>query len=211
MVASLEDIKKYNIVFVLYPSGGSGEFLASALSTTVDNMAQPKFDWEAGNRMKFNDCLGRSLNASPDEPPEQLVVDRFNIHLMNTDTSDNRMSIALAHVHHLGVRYTLEHFSHAPIIEVTTNDRVSQKFRGLASWKKIGVKIYNAFMHKDCQQDYPRHLKVNWSDLFLTNTAHEYQRILDFLNATGNTEAFVDAVQEYCQRNEDLITQAHES
>lgn len=211
MVTSLDDIKKHNIVFVLYPSGGSGEFLASSLSTTVDNMAQPKFNWEAGNRVKFADCLGRSLNAAAGELPEQLVVDRFNLYLMDTDTSDNRMSIALAHVHELGVRYTLEHFSHAPIIEITTNDYVSQKFRDLSSWKKIGIKIYNSFIHKDCKQDYPKHLKVNWSDLFLTNTAHEYQRILDFLNATGDTEAFVGAVKEYCQRNQDLISQAHES
>lgn len=211
MVTSLEDIKKYNLVFVLYPSGSSGEFLASALTSTVDNTAQPKSSWEADNRVKFADCLGRSLNATPDEPPEQLVVNRFNLHLMNTDTSDNRMSIALAHVHDVGVRYILEHFSHAPIIEITTNDHVSQKFRNLASWKKIGIKIYNAFMHKDCRHTYPRHLKVNWSDLFLTNTAPEYQRILDFLNTTGNSDAFQTAVKDYCERNQELITQAYES
>jgi hypothetical protein len=121
------------------------------------------------------------------------------------------MSIALAHPHKIGDGYIAEHFPDAPVVEITTTDRVSQKFRDLSSWKKIGIKIHNAYMHKECPRKFARHLQVNWSDLILNNTAKEYERILTFVDATGNVDAFVSAVQDYCDRNQELIAQANES
>jgi hypothetical protein len=211
MVSSLDEIKKYNILFLLYPSGSSGEFLAYALSKCIDTIANPPGEWENTSRMKFADCLGRSLNAQDVEPDAQTVVDRFNLHLESTDVSNNRISVALVHAHTTGVDYITTQFSHAPVIEITTTDFKSQQFRDLAATEKIGPSNRNCFYHTQSDLNVPRHLRVNWSDLFLHDAEAQFDQITNFLNVSGDRAKFLELVKNYLARNQHLVEQLNES
>ena len=94
MLNSIEDLNNYPAVIILYPSGASGEFIAQALSESIDSIAKTHSHWENNNRVIYADFLGRSLNSGDRIIELDKVIDRANWFL---ETATPGLSIILAH------------------------------------------------------------------------------------------------------------------
>ena len=107
-----------------------------------------------------------------------------------------------------------------PVLEITVQHAASKKFQQRARRSKI-PKDYQATSQASqthinrtaLQRGFTpaNHLEIEWHELFLTDTAATYQKILEFLNCTGNVEQFVDQVNDYVNRNNLLLQETYES
>lgn len=216
MIDSLEQIQKYPIVLLVYYAGSSGEFLAHALNQSLDQMCNTSSQWENSSRVKFADAFGRSFNGSNTVPTTDVIIKRFNQQLENYDSGT---MIGLAHPSLEIMNFLKCHFADFPVIEITSTNMSSKIFRCLARQKKIEVAQprYQSLRHEiSCLPvssgiDFLKHLRIEWSDIFLDRTAEQFQKIEKFLNTTGNLDLFVNMVKEYCDRNQDLISQINEN
>lgn len=211
MIHSIEQLVDQPLFFILYPTGASGEFLAYSLTSSIHGLAKSDTHWEGQARVKFLDCLGRSLNATDVWPEEHKLIERFNLFLQATCPGTDQLLVALAHPHATGTNFIQQYFSKSPVLEITTTQQVSQHFRQLAADEKIGPKQRHCYAYFDCGKTFDRHLKVEWAELLLNDTQQQYQRICDFLQLSGDFNEFQQCLQDYLQKNQHLIGQLSES
>jgi hypothetical protein len=211
MIQDIKDLQSYNIVFLIYPSGASGEFLGYACMSSFENFAATNIHWENSSRMKFADCLGRSLNGADEVVQESLLLERFNQYCVMHNVDKKQTAVALVHPQKKILEWLQQWFSHAPMIEITTHTTKSQKFRDLAATEKIGPKIRNTHLYYDCGKQFDRHLKIEWQSLFLDSTDVEFQRLCGFLGHAGDFDQFNSLLQDYLKRNQHILDAISES
>jgi len=229
MIDSVDDLKQYSLVLLLYSTGASGEFVASALTHSMPDFARTQEQWISHNRKTFADALGKTLNGGWHDIKTQDVVQRFNSYLEQIDNTPTVQHLTLAHPDPASLDFIQKYLDHVPTVEIVTNNPVSIKFRNI-SRNKVSYDDYvtggdnqhnNALdpeQYKFFQNDQtlnPRsidyraqqHLCVEWQDLMLTDTTKTFNAICEFLNCEGSVKIFRSMVEEYLDRNQDILNQ----
>jgi hypothetical protein len=229
MINSVDDLKQYSLVLVLYSTGASGEFVASALSQSMPAFAKTHEQWISKNRKTFADALGKTLNGGWHCIDNKHVVRRFNSYLEQSNTQSDSKHLILAHPDLASLEFIQSYLNHAPTIEIVTKNVASIKFRNI-SRNKVNYEDYVAGgnnqhnnpltpeQYKSFQNDLTlnpktinyraqQHLCVEWQDLMITDTAKTFNAVCEFLDCEGSVEIFKTLVEEYLDRNQDILNQ----
>jgi hypothetical protein len=96
------------------------------------------------------------------------------------------------------------------------NNPLSKKFTALAAYNKITHKTFESnkfplMIPGHSGESFERHLQIEWEDLIMTNTKSVFQEISNFIGHTGDVAAFCSCIEDYRNRNLDLINQANEN
>ena len=209
MLHNLKDLDQYRLIFILYPSGTSGEFLGHALSQCVEGIFSPPTAWEAGSRMKFTDCLGRRLAVERSWPAESDVVSQFNYFLEHYGATKQQHLLSMAHPNDTSIAWIQQHCHTAPVIEITTGLYASQRFRDLAATEKIGPKERDCYRYQRSGAVFAKHLEIEWMQWILTDTLGSFEQICGFLELPGDGQGFQGMVADYRRRNSHLIDIIH--
>jgi hypothetical protein len=212
MLNSMQELAHHSVVVVLYNSGASGEFVAHALSESIEEFSKTVMIWENKNRCKFQDFFGRSLNNG--QIVEDLLIKRINLYFENIVTP-GPWHMGIAHGQPEYIDFLQKYGHNWPVIEITTLHPVSKKFQHLARNEKLSdLKTLipkKNFTCLDMGFKVPNHLQIEWNDLLLADTKNTYNKIIEFLGAHGNPSRFQTMVDDYINKNQDLIKGAHES
>lgn len=205
MLNSVSDLEKYKAAIIVYPSGASGEFLAWALGQCIPQIASVDAHWEDNNRIIYMDFLGRNLNSGFDELDHQQIVDFANSFISN---SNGDFYLIIAHPTDSTMEFIQQHLPAFPLIEITVLDPYSMAFSKRAAVGKIHKgKTTNTYKDRPGEISYraTQHLQVEWKDMILSNPAHEFKRITNFLGLDGSAERFVELVNDYVNRNQEYL------
>lgn len=207
----MAELAKVPTVFVFYFSGSSGEFLARTLTETFVDIARNHAWWEDDNRVKVRDLYGRSFNSGDEYFDDDIVLRRANTYFENLE-KPGKVHLGLMHPHHMVVPYFLKNFSHHPVIEITLIRPESQLFAHIASRQKIKHidQTAHAPLHRSHSWIIPNCLQVEWYDLMFKPQC-VFDAVSKFLNLSGDQQLFVDFVEEYKTKNQDLVGQIHAS
>jgi ribonucleotide reductase beta subunit family protein with ferritin-like domain len=100
-----------------------------------------------------------------------------------------------------------------PVIEITTKNEQSKKFMIRASVAKITHKVISdnqklmSYQYKESYISNKDILKIEWEELFLSDTTNQFTRIEEFLKLTGSVEEFRSLVSKYVTLNNSLINE----
>lgn len=193
----------------MYPSGASGEFIAQALSNSIDSFAKTPSHWENNNRVIYSDFLGRSLNSGDITIELDKVVSRANWFL---ELSTPGTAVIIAHSENVTKNFIQQYLPDLPVVEIVIHQRKSRVFRKIAATTKIpkNFKVQGKIYDYD---SYPaessycarQHLRIEWENIILTSPQVEFKKITNFLNTIGDANHFEQLVLDYCQRNQEII------
>jgi hypothetical protein len=205
MLNSIEEINNYPAVILMYPSGASGEFIAQALSDSIDSFAKTSSHWENNSRVIYSDFLGRSLNSGDLVIDLDKVISRANWFL---ELSTPGMAVILAHSEVTTKNFIPKYLPNLPVVEIVVHCPKSKLFRKLAANAKIPRlnKKYD-YDSDPAESSYhaTKHIRIEWEDIILTNSQLEFKKITEFLNVIGDPNNFVQLVTDYRQRNQEII------
>jgi hypothetical protein len=229
MINSIDDLKKYSLVVMLYSTGASGEFIASALVQSIPAFAKTREQWISENRKTFADALGKTLNGGWHDINRTDVVQRFNSYLEQSIAEPDSKHLILAHPDPASLEFIQSYLNHVPTIEIVTNNPVSIKFRNISRNKvsyldyvtggdnknnnTLTLEQYKSFQNdltlnpKLIDYRAQQHLSVEWQHLMITDTAKTFNEICEFLNCQGSIKTFRLMVEEYLDRNQDILNQ----
>lgn len=212
MLSSPEELVDQPVVVVLYDAGASGEFVAHALSQSIEEFAKTGMIWENEDRCKFKDFFGRSLNNG--QIIDDLLISRINLYFENI-VAPGQWHMGMAHGQPEYLDFLQKYGLNWPVIELTTLHPVSKKFQLLARNKKLpglehAVPKKN-FTSRDLGFKVPKHLQIEWRDLLLSDTKNTYSEITGFLGAHGDPDLFQTLIDDYVNKNQELIQRSHES
>jgi len=210
-VTSLEELDSQPAFIILYPSGLSGEFLASALTDSIDSIAKPRVEHKETGRTVYREFFNHALKND------------YRIRI-NTDELIYRVNVAknlfkgdhyviLAHPNDASIEFIDQYLNNRPLIEITMNNPISRKFAAKAAVAKIqsGVSL-EGYLFRPPVTNYrhTRHLQIEWADLILDRPGEIFDVIQHFVGLSGDRAQFEQAVMAYRERNQDLIKEAHE-
>lgn len=211
MPFSLEEISQHPVVVVLYNSGSSGEFLAYALSQTINQFSKTTMTWENGYRVKFQDYFGRSLIAG--DIDTQILSDRVSLYFENLlDTRQWHMGLAHCNQNYMNFLSTIGR--DWPVLEIVAQRPRSVCFRKLSTETKVhnrDPKLFDFQMPEinltSLQQKFKfnKHIQIEWQDFILDDPENSYKQVLEFLGGAGNSDQFLSMVDDYRKRNHKLI------
>jgi hypothetical protein len=124
-IKSFEDIKQFSIIILLYRTGSSGEFIATALSKTLNNFAQAIFYKKSEERWDFQDAFWKSLNGGWSNIDPDDVISRFRLYLNDKSNVTETTHIALAHPLGASLKFINQYLYECPIIEIITKNKLS--------------------------------------------------------------------------------------
>ena len=207
----IEHLDSMPVVLLLYHAGSSGEFLAHAISQSMDSVTRAQAQWEKQTRCKYRDFLGRTLNCL--EPgfviADDTVIESRIQAFFQSAVDIRQQHIALMHPHPKMIEFVQTRMPNSAVIEITCCTEESQKFKFLASRQKIQRNINQHAQYSKtpwpCVYTARNHLQVEWSNVFLHQPQMEFQRIATFLQTTGNSELFLDLLQDYIHRNQHIV------
>jgi hypothetical protein len=223
MISSITELENYSTVILLYYTGSSGEFVASALSQCINEFASPSSAWLGKNRVTFADALGKTLNGGWHTIQVDDAVRRFNEYMESKSSSDTHL--ILAHPDNASINFIKKYLNFVPVIEITTQRQLSRKFRELAQ-SKVSYSDFvnggdNQLFDNLSKEQYitktstihntpkhyraTRHLCVEWEKLLVTDVESTFNSIINFLNCTGSNEQFKKLAKEYLDRNQDIL------
>lgn len=205
----IEDLNQQPIILIVYHSGSSGEFFAHALSQSLYTVTYPEVTWENQTRCKFGDFFGRSCNGGSETMDNELVLKRINL-FFESAVEIKQHHIALAHPTASSIDFIKQYLPDIPIIEISIIKELSKKFKFYAANSKIPAEnrrnIPTSFQFDwKPQHCAKKHLYIEWSDLILTDTANAFNKIKEFLNIDGDTDKFLQMVENYKTRNLDIL------
>jgi hypothetical protein len=215
MLNSITEISNCPVVILLYKAGSSGEFLSYALTQSIDQFTKMITVWE-NNRCIVQDYFGRTLLFGP--ITEDILLSRINLFYETTNSKGVR-HMGLSHHNPHQIDFIKNYGATWPVIEITTLTPTSIKFQYLASTIKIPKEYQLSPINKngkittalDFGLNPSQHLQIEWSELFLTDIRTTYFKILKFLNCNGDVDYFVDMVNDYVNKNQNLIQSAYEN
>lgn len=211
MLTSLKEISNHPVVILLYKSGASGEFLSHALTQSIYQFTKTPATWENTHRCIVQDYFGRSLLVGP--LTEDVLLPRINLYFKMARVIGTR-HIGISHFQPHQIEFIKNYGATWPVIEITTLHPVSEQFQQLARNSKIPNKYQPTSYDKNNKINATakdigfvpnRHLKLEWVELFQTDTCNAYSKILKFLDCTGNVDQFVDMISDYVNRNQRLL------
>lgn len=215
MITRLDQIEELPIIVVFYRSGSSGEFLSYAIGKTFDGMTQTRQFWENNNRCKYFDVFDRNLNSGFSTIDPLEVVTGVNRYLEKNNPVDST-HVATAHDNPATCEFLHRYLPDVPVIEMVVNNPLSKKFMVLAAQSKITHQKIHVVerplsLKADSGQKFKNHLQIEWEDFVITRPELVFQEIAEFIGHTGNVEAFCSCVEDYRNRNLELIARANES
>ena len=201
---------------LLYQSGLSGEFLGWLLSECLTDFSVGENYWEDNGRYKYVDALGRTLMGGGPIVSQSKLNERIQNYQHN-QTGDGTRHIVLAHPDPIYVDFLRVHLSNAPVVEIVSRNYSSQIFQFLARNSKITATDLADSIHNHNREPLSikehfsrysakKHLEIEWSDLILNNTKQSVKSIAEFLNSDINLSKFSAMLNDYKQRNRDLIS-----
>lgn len=213
MINFIEELNQQSAVILLYPSGASGEFIATSLSESIPSFTKTQIEFENVNRVKYLDFLGRSLNSGDNLLNHNLIVKRANVFL---DQCIPGTHLILAHGDQPAIDFIHNYLSSIPVIEIVVHKARSKLFRHLAATEKIpkefkrpGKNYDYINMRPSTGETFHKHITVEWEDLLLSNTNQEYAKIVKFLGTSGSIEVFNTLLADYLIRNQNYISQVN--
>jgi hypothetical protein len=213
-IKSLEDLNDQSAFIILYRPGSSGEFLASALAESIDDITPPPTETKDNGSTIYREFFGHELKNKNNILNSTELIYRANVAL-NAFKSNHY--IILVHPKYFTLKFLTDYLNKRPLIEIVMNNQVSRKFAESSVLIKIRNKLpaaqqkpvnYQQSIFSDYR--HPLHLQIEWSDLILDRTSESFDLIQNFLGLTGNKEKFENCVAEYQERNRELIKQAYE-
>jgi hypothetical protein len=228
-IKSFEDIKQFSIIILLYQTGSSGEFIATALSQTLNNFAKGIFNKKSEDRWDFQDAFWKSLNGGWSNIDPDDVISRFRLYLNDKSNVTETTHIALAHPLGASLKFIKQYLYECPVIEIITKNKLSFDFMNAAK-NKVSLEdftsaadrlsasdiekemfkstFYNLQVKKESGYMADKHLKIEWQDLMF-DTAKSYRSIEQFLNCQGSVEKFQLLVNDYLLKNKSIIDQCY--
>jgi hypothetical protein len=173
--------------------------------------------WENNNRCIVKDYFGRTLLYGP--ITEDILLSRINLFFEMSRIVGSK-HIGLSHFESHQIDFIKNYGTTWPMIELTTLQPVSERFRRLSQHSKIPKEYVTTKYNNnekinttttDIGIKLNQHLQIEWSDLLLTDTCATYSKILQFLDCTGNVDQFSSMVDDYVSRNQGLIKVACEN
>jgi hypothetical protein len=218
MLTSIKEISNHPVVILLYKAGSSGEFLSYALTQSINQFTKMTTLWENNNRCIVQDYFGRTLLFGP--VTEDILLPRINL-FFEMAKSEGVRHMGLSHHNPHQINFIKNYGATWPVIEITVLHPVSNKFRYRSQGSKISKEYqlippnYNPNEKITTALDMGfnpgNHLQIEWSELFLTDIRTTYFKILKFLDCTGDVDYFVDMVDNYVNKNQNLIQSAYEN
>jgi hypothetical protein len=210
-VTSLEELDSQPAFIILYPSGLSGEFLASALTDSIDSIAKPTVEHKETGRTVYREFFNHALkNDSRICINTDELIYRVNV-ARNLFKGDHY--VILAHPNDMSIKFINQYLNNRPLIEITMNNLISRKFAAKAAIAKIqsGVPL-EGYLSRQPVANYQhfRHLQIEWTDLILDRPGEIFDVVQHFVGLSGDRARFEQAVMAYRKRNQDLIKEAHE-
>lgn len=215
MINSISELKNFPLLFVLYYAGSSGEFLSDTLSQCFDHLHSPGSVWENEHRVKFEDFFGRSLNEGTSLVPEDVIVQRAN-HYLNNFNPETKTCIAMVHPRPDPLNFVKTYFDNSPVIEITSCNELSKRFRLLARRSKIentvlgDAKVEYNTLSVQRHDMFKHQLMIEWEDLIIHDPANSFVKIQEFLGHSGSQETFMHCVEDYKKRNQTLLDICYE-
>lgn len=196
-------LEKVNALIIIYPSGASGEFLSAALSESFPCISNSNWHWEDHCRCKFLDLFDRHLNSGFNIISTENVLNGVKKYL-NQCRDPLLLHIGLCHPHNASLQFVSENLPFVPVLEIVTLNQKSKNFRFVAANQKIKNKFVNLSTVKNynsCTYQASKHLKIEWSDLFLDDVDGQFEKIEKFISHKGNVEKFKILIADYLDRN----------
>jgi len=228
MIQSVENLKCYPLVILMYRTGSSGEFIAGALTQSIPAFTKTQEEWIGTGRKNFADALGKTLNGGWQHIVNEDVVERFNWYLKDNPSQQHLLHLALSHLDQSSLDFIQQYLNHAPIIEITTHNPISIKFKNLAR-KKVSYENYitagDKAMFGQTKEQYEQtlnstlspnsvssyrahqHIYVEWENLMMSDTEKSFDYICNFLNCSGSVDCFKSLVKKYIDRNRYILDQ----
>jgi hypothetical protein len=209
IIRSIDELNNYPAVILMYQSGASGEFLASAFAEAIPAFARGPYNTYAnGTAISYGDFLGHALKSGYTTIDVDTVIANANFYL---DRVAGARHIILAHP--ASSNFIKCHLPSLPVIEISTVTPKSNEFASLAAFKKIpkewanplGTVARRRTRASVSGHTAEKHLLVEWEDLFLTQREHIFKQVTGFLNESGDFIKFNDLVTDYLQRNQEIL------
>ena len=214
VVESVDALKNFNIMPLIYPGGASGEFLASALVQTMPTITLTRYAWYNNNESRANcyEVFNKLLNGGHQVIDNEEIINEVNMFFYVNGNHLKDFNIALVHpVPPSSINWLLEYLKDSWVLEITTFKSRSQRFRTLAANAKIsypGRKPINGVGYTQSWFKGPNHLQVEWEDFLLTDIEGQFHRMEEFFGATGDLALYKELVTDYQARNQSLIDQS---
>lgn len=215
VVESVDALKNFNIMPLVYPGGASGEFLASALVQTMPRMTLTRHTWYHNNesRANFYDVFNKLLNGGHNIIDNEEIINEVNMFFYINHTKD--FNIALVHPDPISsIEWLRKYLPEAHTLEITTRRPLSQKFRIAAANAKINypgrvpVTPVEGRWYTTSGFAGPNHLQIEWEDLLLQDVEGQFRRMEEFFGNTGDLALYKELVTDYRARNQSLIDQS---
>jgi hypothetical protein len=214
VVESVDALKNFNIMPLIYPPGASGDFLASALVQTMTRITLTRYTWYNDNesRANFYDAFNKLLNGGHQVIDDEEIINEVNMFFYVNGNHLRDFNIALVHpMPTSSIDWVLAHLRDSHVLEITTHKPKSQRFSVLAGNAKIhypGRKPIKVSKHKQSYFEGPNHLRVEWEDFLLTDVEGQFHRMEEFFGNTGDLVLYKELVTDYRARNQSLIDQS---
>jgi hypothetical protein len=214
VVESVHALKNFNVMPLIYPSGASGEFLAGALVQTMPRMTLTRHTWHNNDesRANFYDVFNKLLNGGHQVIHNEEIINEVNMFLYVNGNHLQDFNIALVHPDPTSsIDWLLQYLKESWVLEITTCNTRSQRFRTLAANTKISRPERYPVDGADYTQSWfegPNHLRVEWEDFLLTDVEGQFHRMEEFFGTTGDLVLYKELVTDYRARNQPLIDQS---
>lgn len=216
VIESVDALKNFNIMPLIYPGGASGEFLASALVQTMPKMTLTRYTWYNNNqsRANFYDAFNKLLNGGHTIIDNEEIINEVNMFFYVNGNHLRDFNIALVHpTPYSSIEWLSTYLKDSRTLEITTKTPRSKRFRAAAANAKI---IYpgrvpidsNGSRYSESFFDGPNHLQMEWEDIFLNDIEGQFRRMETFFGDTGDYRLYKELVTDYIARNQSLIDQS---
>lgn len=206
VIESISQTQNFNILFIAYKAGSSGEFLASALTESFSCFSKTPSTYN-NSRYIFFDFFFRGLMGNI-ELTEEEIVNRINSYL-SRNKDIRPWQIGLMHPN-TNVQEFVERFlKPRAVIQIDTRNHVADNFQKIAAVQKIP----NNFRHsgKVTEFRFKNYIVFDWYSCMLGDEANLlsfFDQVQTILNNSGNYDIFKEKIDLYLNDNRSIIESA---
>ena len=207
VIENFNDAQKLNVLVIAYEAGSSGEFLASALTSSFPCFSNTNVIIDAG-RYIFLDFFYRGFMGNISITPEEIKR-RINCYLTNLKTL-NQWHIGLMHPNVDVQDFFSNHFPLYNTLLINSSHPVSNNFKELASCAKIPREFKKSRPIRPFK--FSKKIEFDWHSCLLGTTYDKkifFDSVSHLVNHDGNFLEFQKQCNSYVQKNRILIDQAN--